>query len=110
MNNYKKHIDAIVKERPQTLLVPSEEICKRVLRNKHYLTPSIISNRQILIVRRENAFCKFHTFFVFLFTMFLVYHDLKQNKIRRIDAPKYAFKHRNLPESEKKKVEIRLYN
>ena len=25
----KKHIDASVKERPQTLLVPSEEICKR---------------------------------------------------------------------------------
>ena len=26
----KKHSDASVKERPQTLLVPSEEICKRV--------------------------------------------------------------------------------
>ena len=34
---YKKHIDASVKERPQTLLVPSEEICKRVLCNKHIL-------------------------------------------------------------------------
>ena len=32
---YKKHIDASVKERPQTLLVPSEEIFKRVLCNKH---------------------------------------------------------------------------
>ena len=31
----KKHIDASVKERPQTLLVFSEEICKRVLCNKH---------------------------------------------------------------------------
>ena len=31
----KKHIDASVKERPQTLIVPSEEICKRVLCNKH---------------------------------------------------------------------------
>ena len=31
----KKHIDASVKERPQTLLVPSEEIYKRVLCNKH---------------------------------------------------------------------------
>ena len=31
----KKHIDASVKERPQTLLVPSEEICKRVLCNEH---------------------------------------------------------------------------
>ena len=41
------------------------------------LTPSIISNRQTLIVRGENAFCKFQTFSV-LFTMFLVYHDLKQ--------------------------------
>ena len=34
-SNYKKHIDASVKERPQTRLVPSEEICKRVLCNKH---------------------------------------------------------------------------
>ena len=34
-NNYKKHIDASVKERPQILLVPSEEICKPVLCNKH---------------------------------------------------------------------------
>ena len=32
---YKKHIDASVKERPQTLIVPSEEICKGVLCNKH---------------------------------------------------------------------------
>ena len=32
---YKKHIDASVKERPQTPLVPSEEICKPVLCNKH---------------------------------------------------------------------------
>ena len=31
----KKHIDASVKERPQTLLVPSEEIYKRVFCNKH---------------------------------------------------------------------------
>ena len=30
----------------------------------------------------------------------LVYHDLKQ-KIECIDAPKYAFTQRNLPESEK---------
>ena len=34
-NYYKKHLDASVKERSQTLLVPSEEICKRVLCNKH---------------------------------------------------------------------------
>ena len=31
----KKHIDASVKERPQTLFVPSEEIYMRVLCNKH---------------------------------------------------------------------------
>ena len=31
----KKHIDASVKERPQTLLVPLEEICKHALCNKH---------------------------------------------------------------------------
>ena len=59
-----------------------------------YLTSSIISNGQILIERRENVFCKFHIFFGF------VYNDLKQkNKIRcidSIDAPKYAFTHRNL--------------
>ena len=34
-----------------------------------------------------------------MFTMFFDYHDLKQ-KIRCSDAPKYAFTHRNLPESE----------
>ena len=62
-----KHIDASVKERPQTLLVPSEEICKRDLCHKHILTPFIVSNRQTLFVRRENAFCKFHTFFGFVY-------------------------------------------
>ena len=31
----KKHIDTSVKERPQTPLAPSKEICKRVLCNKH---------------------------------------------------------------------------
>ena len=65
-----------------------------------YLTPSIISNRQILIVGRENALNKFHTFSVLL-TVFLVYHDLKtKNKIICIDAPMCAFTHINLPESE----------
>ena len=33
-NKDKKHIDASVKERPQTPLVPSEEICKPVLCNQ----------------------------------------------------------------------------
>ena len=33
--NNKKLINASVKERPQTLLVPSEENCKCVLCNKH---------------------------------------------------------------------------
>ena len=36
------------------------------------------TNRQTIIVRRENVFCKFHTLFSVLFTMFLVYHELKQ--------------------------------
>ena len=35
VRGYKKHIDASVKERSQALLVPSEEICKHVLCNKH---------------------------------------------------------------------------
>ena len=34
----KKHIEANVKERPQTPLVPSEETCTRVLCNKHIYT------------------------------------------------------------------------
>ena len=59
------------------------------------LTPSIILNRLTSVVRREIPH-----FFRSFFTIFLVYHDLKQ-KIRCIDAPKYAFTHRNLPESEK---------
>ena len=42
------------------------------------------------------------TLFSVLFIMFLVYHDFEtKNEIRCIDAPKYAFTHRNLPESEK---------
>ena len=69
-------MDASVKEWSQTLLVPSKNIL----------------NRQTLIVRRENVFCKFHIFFGFVET---------KNKIRCIDATKYAFTHRNLPESEK---------
>ena len=72
---YKKHLDASVKERPQTLLVPSEQICKCYMQQT-YLTPSIISNLQILIVRRENS-----TRFRFLFTTFLVYHDLKKKDV-----------------------------
>ena len=32
-----------------------------------YLTPSIISKWQTLIVRRENDFCKFYTFFGFVY-------------------------------------------
>ena len=31
----KKHIDASIRERPQSLLFSSEEICKHVLCNKH---------------------------------------------------------------------------
>ena len=62
-----------------------------------YLTQSIISNRQTLIVRRENAFCKFLTFFGFAC---LPWFETK-NRIGCIGAPKYAFTHRTLPESEK---------
>ena len=61
-----------------------------------YLTPSIISNRQTLIVRRENAFCKFHTFGFVYHVSCLPWFETK-NKIRYIDAPKYVFTHRNLP-------------
>ena len=87
-----------VKELPQTLLVTSEEIFKHVLSNKH-LTQSIISNRQTLIVRRENAFCKFQTFFGFVYHVSCWPWFETKNKIRCIDGPKYAFTHRNLPES-----------
>ena len=50
----------------------------------------------MLFVNKDNAFCKFHTFF-----RFCVPRIETKNKIRCIDAPKYAFTHRNLPESEK---------
>ena len=42
----------------------------------------------------------FTPFFDFFFTIFLVYHDLKQKKRCIIDVSKYAFTRRNLPESE----------
>ena len=61
-----------------------------------YLTPPTISNRQTLIVRRKKAFCKFHTFFRFCLPWFET-----KNKIKFIVAPKHAFTHRNLTESEK---------
>ena len=64
-----------------------------------YLTPSIISNRQTLIVRRENAFCKFHTFFGFVYHVTCSACFETKNIIRCFDAPKYAFTHRNLPKS-----------
>ena len=35
LKDNKKHINASVKQRPQTLIVPLEEICERVLCNKH---------------------------------------------------------------------------
>ena len=53
---------------------------------KTYLTQSFISNRQILFVHKDNAFCKFHTFFRFCLPRIET-----KNKIRCIDAPKYAF-------------------
>ena len=68
---------------------------------KTYLTPFIISTRQILIVRREKAFCEFHTFFGFVYHLSCLQRFETKNKIKCIDAPKYAFTQRNLPESEK---------
>ena len=63
------HVYKIQQEiRPKTLLVPLEEICKRVLCNEHI-------QHHLLIVRREIPL-----FFGVLFTMFLVYHDFRQNK------------------------------
>ena len=54
-----------------------------------------------LIVRRENAFCKFHTFFGFVnHVSCLPWFETKYN-IRCINAQEYAFTHRNLPKSEK---------
>ena len=54
------------------------------------------------IVRRENAFREFHTFFGFDYHVSCLPWFETQNKILRcIDAPRYAFTHRNVPESEK---------
>ena len=70
---YKKHIDASVKERSQTLLVSSEEIYKRVLINIfntiYYFKPTN------LILHKDNKtmpFVNSTPFFGF------VYHELKQ--------------------------------
>ena len=52
-------------------------------------------------MRRENAFYKFHIIFWFCLPCFLYTMIWNKNKIRCIDAPKYAFTHRNLPESER---------
>ena len=62
--------------------------CRRVL--------SIISHRRTLIVRRENPH-----FFGFVYHVSCEPCFVTKNKIRCIDAPKYAFTHRNLPDSEK---------
>ena len=56
---------------------------------------------QTLIVRRENTFCKFHTFFGFVYHVSCLPWFKTKNKIRCNDAPKYAFTRRNLPKSEK---------
>ena len=52
-------------------------------------------------LRREKAFCKFHTFFGFVYHVSCLPWFETKNNIRCIDAPEYAFTHRNLPESEK---------
>ena len=44
---------------------------------------------------------KFHTFFGFVYHVSCLPWFETKNKIWCIDAPKYAFTHRNLPESEK---------
>ena len=56
-----KHIDSSVKERPQTLLGPSEESCKR-----HIWTPSIISTDKML--------CEAITYFTF-YLYFFPWHN-----------------------------------
>ena len=48
-------------------LFPQKKFVKACFMQYTYLTPSIISNRQTFIVRRENAFCKFYTFFGFVY-------------------------------------------
>ena len=52
-------------------------------------------------MHRENAFCKFHTFYGFVYHVSCLPLLETKNKVRNIDAPKYAFTQRNLPESEK---------
>ena len=65
-----------------------------------YLTPSFISYRQTFIVRRENAFCKVHNFFGFVYHVSCLPWFETKNEMRCIDAPKCTFTHRNLPKSE----------
>ena len=91
----KKHIDAGVKERPQTLLVPSEEIFSmfyeiNISNTIYYFKPTNFNC----------AFCKFHIFFGCVYYVSCLPWFETKNKIRCIDAPKYTFTHRNLPESE----------
>ena len=74
---YKKHIDASVKERTQTLPVPSEEICMRILCNKHIKHHLLFQTDKLWLCVEKMPFVN-STLFSNLFTMFLVYHDLKQ--------------------------------
>ena len=62
----KKHIDASVKERSQTLVAPQKKFVS-VFYVINILTSPITSNRQTLIVRRENDFRKFHNLFGFIY-------------------------------------------
>ena len=64
--HYKKHIDASVKERPQTLLVPSEEIYKRDLCNKHMLH-HLFQTEQFYLCKKTMHFVN-STLFSVLFT------------------------------------------
>ena len=63
---HNKHIDASVKERPQPYLFPQKKFLSvfyaiNIFNTIYYFKPTI------LIVRRVNAFCKFHTFFGFVY-------------------------------------------
>ena len=96
------HVDTGIHWKIQLSSVYDEKILVTITNKKHidamqwtYLTRSIISNRQILFVHKDNAFCKFHTFFG------VVYHELKQKIKKDVLMPRSMHLHRNLPESEK---------
>ena len=60
-------------------------------------------------MRRENAFREFHTFLGFVYHVSCLPWFETKIEIRFIDAPKYAFTHRNLPESESISELFKMY-